>query len=118
MHTHTHLIKELQHDGQHIRMGLVDFIEQDNGVGTRPQQLGQLTSFLMAHVPRRRANELCHLKVRDDLNNAAQRHILQECVVFYVAASSAEISLKLDLEVKWMRCSSPLMEHNGTPNSD
>lgn len=59
---YTHLVKELQHDRQNIRVGLVYFIKQDNGIGTRLQQLGQLTSFLMSHVSRRGANELGHLR--------------------------------------------------------
>lgn len=57
-----HLIEELQHDSEDIRMGLVYFIKQDNCVGTRPQQLGQLTSFLMSHISRWRADELRHLR--------------------------------------------------------
>lgn len=58
----THLIEELQHDSENIRMGLVYFIKQDNGVGTRLQQLGQLTPLLMSHVSRRGADELRHLR--------------------------------------------------------
>lgn len=58
----SHLIKELQHDSEDIRVGLVHFIKQDNGIGTRLQQLGQLTAFFMSHVTRRGANELCHLR--------------------------------------------------------
>lgn len=59
--SYTHLIKELQHDSENIRVGLVYFIKQHNGVGTRLQQLGQLTPFLMSHVSRRGADELGHL---------------------------------------------------------
>lgn len=56
-----HLIKELQHDGENVRVGLVHFVKQDHSVGTRPQQLGQLTPLLMSYVSRRGADELCHL---------------------------------------------------------
>lgn len=64
-----HLIKELQHDGKNIRMGLVHLIKQHHGVGTRLQQLGQLTPFLMPHVSRRGADELGHLRDDGDSSN-------------------------------------------------
>lgn len=60
--SYTHLIEELQHDSKNIRMGLVHFIKQHNGVGTRLQQLGQLTPLLMSHISWRGANELRHLR--------------------------------------------------------
>ena len=49
---YTHLVKELQHDSENVRMSLVHLVKQDHGVGTRLQQLGQLTSLLVPHVPR------------------------------------------------------------------
>lgn len=67
------LIKELQHDGEDIGVGLIHFIKQDNSIGTRPQQLGQLTAFFMSHVSWWRANELCHLSVdREKMHNKSK----------------------------------------------
>lgn len=70
---YTHLIKELQHDSKNVRVGLVYFIKQDNGIGTRLQQLGQLTPFLMSHVSRWGANELCHLREEEERVQNKQR---------------------------------------------
>ena len=57
----SHLIEELQHDGEHVRVGFVHLIEQHHGVGALPQLLGQLPALLVAHVTRRGADELGHL---------------------------------------------------------
>src|SRR5437588_8680445 len=39
-------------------MGLLDFIQQDDGVRRPAHALGQLTAFFVAHIPRRCADEL------------------------------------------------------------
>ena len=61
----SHLIEELQHDGEHIWVGFVHLIEQHHGVGALPQLLGQLPALLVAHVTRRGADELGHLGGED-----------------------------------------------------
>lgn len=46
----SHLVKQLQHDGQHIWMGFVHLIEEHHGVGALLQLLGQLATLLVANV--------------------------------------------------------------------
>lgn len=46
----THLIKQLQHDGEHIWVGFVYLIKQHHGVRALLQLLGQLATLLMANV--------------------------------------------------------------------
>lgn len=45
-----HLVKQLQHDGEHIWMGLVHLIEEHYSIGTLLQLLGQLAALLVANV--------------------------------------------------------------------
>ena len=47
-------LKQKVHD---IRMGLLDLVEKHHTVRTAPHGLAQLAAFLVAHVPRRTANE-------------------------------------------------------------
>src|SRR4029434_6906636 len=61
-HPHPHLVEELQHDGEDVGVGLVDLVKQNHGVGTLLQTLGQLTTLVMAHITRGRANQLSHLR--------------------------------------------------------
>lgn len=63
----THLVEELQHDGEDVRVGLVHLIKQHHSVGTSLQQLRQLTALLVPHIARRRADELGHLR-NDEAN--------------------------------------------------
>src|SRR2546429_6709535 len=41
-------------------MGLLDFLQQDDGVRRPADALGQLPALFVAHIPRRRADELRH----------------------------------------------------------
>src|SRR5437879_3260161 len=50
----------LQQNVEDVRMGLLDFIQQDDGVRRPADALGQLTALFVAHIPRRRADELRH----------------------------------------------------------
>jgi len=54
-------VKELEHDGEHIRVRLLNFVQQDHGVRTLPELLCKLPTFLKPYVARRGANELGHL---------------------------------------------------------
>ena len=56
-----YLIKELQHGGEDIRVGLLHFIKQDHCLGELCQLLGQLAAIFVALVARGRPNELGHL---------------------------------------------------------
>lgn len=57
-----HLVEELQHNGEHVWVGLVHLIKQDHCIGALLQLLGQLTALLMTHVSRWGSYELGHLE--------------------------------------------------------
>ena len=48
------VVEQLQEDVEHLRMGLLDLVEQDHRVRTAPNRLGQLAALLVADVPGRR----------------------------------------------------------------
>src|SRR5437773_1862974 len=52
------VFEHLQQNIEDVRMSLLDFIQQDDGVRRPADALGQLTAFFVAHIPRRRADEL------------------------------------------------------------
>src|SRR5579862_6867669 len=52
------VFKNLQQDVENIRMRLLDFIEEDNAVRGALDALGELSTFFVAHVSRRRADQL------------------------------------------------------------
>lgn len=58
---HNYLIKQLEHDGQYIRMSLVYLVKQDNRVWALSQTGRQLAALVMAQVARRGANQLSNL---------------------------------------------------------
>ena len=51
------VVEHLQEDVEDIGMSLLDFVEQDDGVGLAPHLLGQLSALLVADVSRRRTDE-------------------------------------------------------------
>ena len=51
------IIEDLQQDVEHIRVCLLDLVEQDDGIGTATNSLGELPSFLEADIAWRRANQ-------------------------------------------------------------
>ncbi len=50
------VIQHLQQDIEHIRMGLLDLVEQQHAVRPPPHRFGELPTFVIAHVPWRRAD--------------------------------------------------------------
>jgi len=52
------IIKDLQQNVEDIGVGLLDFVEQDDGIRRPLDALGELAALLVAHVARRRADEL------------------------------------------------------------
>ena len=54
------LIQHLQQDVEHIRMRLLDFVEQHHAVGLAANRLGQRPRILVAHIARRRADQARH----------------------------------------------------------
>ena len=54
------LIEHLQQDVEHIRMRLLDFVEQHHAVRLATDRLGERAGILVAHVARRRTDETRH----------------------------------------------------------
>src|SRR5882724_4257350 len=50
------VVENLEQHVEHVRVGLLDLVEQHDAVGTPPHRLGQLASFLVAHVAGRSAD--------------------------------------------------------------
>src|SRR5271163_2064014 len=53
----TAIVQHLQEDVEDIRMRLLDLVEQDHRVGTASDCLGQLATFVVTDISRRRADE-------------------------------------------------------------
>ena len=51
------VIQNLQQHVQHVRMGLFDLVEQNDGVGLPADLLRQLACLVIAHIARRRAHQ-------------------------------------------------------------
>ena len=51
------VVQHLQQDVEHIGMGLFHLVEQHHAVGLPADGLGQLATFLVAHVSGRRADQ-------------------------------------------------------------
>src|ERR1051325_8240592 len=52
------VLQDLQEDVRDVRMRLLDLIEEDDRVRIAAHALGELAAFLVAHIARRRADEL------------------------------------------------------------
>ncbi len=52
------VFEHLQQDVENVRMRLLDFIQEDDRVRRPADTLRQLPAFFVAHIPRRRADEL------------------------------------------------------------
>ena len=53
-------VQHLQQHVEHVRVGLLDLVEQDHRVRTTPHRLGQLTAGLVPDVAGRSTDEPCH----------------------------------------------------------
>ncbi len=54
------VVQKLQQDVEHIRMGFLNFIEEDDAVGPAAHSLCQLAAFVVAHISRRRSQKPRH----------------------------------------------------------
>src|ERR1700730_14226833 len=54
------IFEHLQQDVEDVRMGLLDLVEQYDGIRVPLDLLGELPAFLVADVSGRRANQLRH----------------------------------------------------------
>ena len=54
------VVEHLEQDVEHLRMGLLDLVEQDDGVRTPAHCLRELAALVVADVAGRRAQQSCH----------------------------------------------------------
>ncbi len=54
------VVHELQQDVEHVRVRLLDLVEQDHRVRPAPDRFGELSAFLVPDIARRRADEPRH----------------------------------------------------------
>ena len=54
------VVEHLQQDVEHVRMSLLDLVEQHDGVRTTPHRLGELAAFVVADVTGRRPDQAGH----------------------------------------------------------
>ena len=54
------VVQQLQQRVEHVRVRLLDLVEQDHGVGPAPHRFGQLPALVVADVSGRRADEPRH----------------------------------------------------------
>jgi hypothetical protein len=52
------VFKNLQQDVEDIRMRLLDFVEQNDGVGSTLDAFGELATFFVTHISWRRTDQL------------------------------------------------------------
>ena len=53
----TSVVKNLQHNIEHVRMCLFDLVKEDNAVRLAANRFGQLSAFIIANVSRRRSKQ-------------------------------------------------------------
>ena len=51
------VVEHLQQDVEHIRMRLLDLVEQDDLIGPAPHRFGERAAFVVADIARRRADQ-------------------------------------------------------------
>ena len=51
------VVQNLQEDVQNVRMGLLDLVKEDHGVGFPANLLGELARLVVAHIARGRADD-------------------------------------------------------------
>src|SRR6266704_1780062 len=54
------IIKDLEHDVPDVRMGLLNFVEQNDRIRPPPYTLGKVSAFFIADISRRRSNQTGH----------------------------------------------------------
>ena len=54
------VVEQLQQDVEHVRVRLLDLVEEEHAVGTAANRLGELAALLVADVSRRRADQPGH----------------------------------------------------------
>ena len=70
------VVKDLEQDVKDIWVGLLDFVQEDDGVRFLANLLGQLAAFFMAYITRRRTNQARHGVFLHVLGHVDPNHIV------------------------------------------
>ena len=70
------VVQHLQQHIEHIRMGLLHLIKQQQGIGTATHGLRELTAFLVAHIAGRGAEQTGHSVALHELTHVETHHRL------------------------------------------
>ena len=54
------IVKNLEQHIEHIRMGFLHLIQEQQRIGATPNSLGELATLLVAHIPRRGTKQTSH----------------------------------------------------------
>ena len=57
------IVQNLEHDVEHVGMGLLNLVEEDHAIGLAPHLLSELPGLVVAHVARGRADDAAHGKL-------------------------------------------------------
>ena len=69
------ILQDLQQDVEHVRVGLLNFVEENHPVGTAAHRLGQLAALVVAHVARGSAHQPGHGVLLHVLRHVQPDHI-------------------------------------------
>jgi len=56
----TAVVEDLEKDVKDLGVGLLDLVEEDDGIGTPADRLGEVAALLVSHVSRRSSDETGH----------------------------------------------------------
>ena len=73
---HAAIIKNLQHNIENIRMGLLNFVKKDDGIRMPANGLCQLSAFLITDISRRRSNKARDCMLFHILGHINSHHII------------------------------------------
>ena len=68
------IFQHLQQDVEHVRVGLLHFIQQQQRVGAAAHRLGQVAAFLVADVAGGRTDHPCHGVLLHELRHVHPHH--------------------------------------------
>ncbi|MNI18250.1 hypothetical protein D3C73_716520 [compost metagenome] len=68
------IVQHLQQDVEHIRVRLLNLVQQDHRVGATAYRLGEITPLLVAHVSRRRPHQTGHAVLLHELGHVDPHH--------------------------------------------
>ena len=68
------VVQHLQQDVEHVRMRLLDLVEQDDTVRPATDRLRQVAALLVADIARRRTDQACHRMLFHELRHVDADH--------------------------------------------